>query len=276
MKLKSVLSECWTGYKQVGMKNKGGRQVPNCVPESVNEGRNIKSVQKDLDKVLDNIQSALAQYKSHKGTEGEKKHIENLKKLNTIKKKLESELDSAVSGLYRDAELKIEEGIITEKQFKGLEGIPSNKSLEKITNDQKLKIIKAKGNIIDFHVPDDQKGKRNFWQVISAGTIKKSSTGNIVMLMGGGPMNSPAFKTIDDLIDGVNWKSMEQRRRFNESIIESRDIKWQDVEVGDSANVKAINKTGVIIKVYGRKFHLKFVDGTMKTFDASELTFVKN
>lgn len=37
MNLKSILSECWTGYKQVGMKNKGGRQVPNCVPESVTE-----------------------------------------------------------------------------------------------------------------------------------------------------------------------------------------------------------------------------------------------
>ena len=23
---------CWSGYKQVGMKDKGGRQVPNCVP----------------------------------------------------------------------------------------------------------------------------------------------------------------------------------------------------------------------------------------------------
>jgi hypothetical protein len=29
---------CWVGYKQVGMKKKGGKQVPNCVPkESVNE-----------------------------------------------------------------------------------------------------------------------------------------------------------------------------------------------------------------------------------------------
>tara|TARA_R100000234_G_scaffold116757_1_gene94211 strand:+ start:929 stop:1327 length:399 start_codon:yes stop_codon:yes gene_type:complete len=29
----SVLSEkCWDGYKQVGMKNKGGKEVPNCVP----------------------------------------------------------------------------------------------------------------------------------------------------------------------------------------------------------------------------------------------------
>ena len=25
---------CWVGYKQVGMKNKGGKQVPNCVPAS--------------------------------------------------------------------------------------------------------------------------------------------------------------------------------------------------------------------------------------------------
>jgi len=24
---------CWVGYKQIGMKNKGGKQVPNCVPE---------------------------------------------------------------------------------------------------------------------------------------------------------------------------------------------------------------------------------------------------
>ena len=26
---------CWTGYKQVGMKDKGGKKVPNCVPESM-------------------------------------------------------------------------------------------------------------------------------------------------------------------------------------------------------------------------------------------------
>lgn len=54
------------------------------------------------------------------------------------------------------------------------------------------------------------------------------------------------------------------------------ELKWQDVETGDSARVKEINKTGVIIKTYGRKFHLKFVDGTEKTYDASELEFFKN
>jgi hypothetical protein len=25
---------CWKGYKQIGMKDKNGKQVPNCVPES--------------------------------------------------------------------------------------------------------------------------------------------------------------------------------------------------------------------------------------------------
>jgi len=25
--------KCWDTHKQVGMKNKGGRQVPNCVPK---------------------------------------------------------------------------------------------------------------------------------------------------------------------------------------------------------------------------------------------------
>ena len=31
----TMTEACWKGYKQVGMKNKGGKQVPNCVPESM-------------------------------------------------------------------------------------------------------------------------------------------------------------------------------------------------------------------------------------------------
>lgn len=32
-KLKDILQEdCWKGYKQYGMKEKDGKQVPNCVP----------------------------------------------------------------------------------------------------------------------------------------------------------------------------------------------------------------------------------------------------
>jgi predicted nucleotidyltransferase len=35
---KELSDACWTGYKQVGMKNKGGKQVPNCVPEAYDIG----------------------------------------------------------------------------------------------------------------------------------------------------------------------------------------------------------------------------------------------
>ena len=36
-KINNILNEkapCWKGYKQVGMKDKDGKEVPNCVPES--------------------------------------------------------------------------------------------------------------------------------------------------------------------------------------------------------------------------------------------------
>lgn len=53
-------------------------------------------------------------------------------------------------------------------------------------------------------------------------------------------------------------------------------VKWQDVNVGDSALVKETNKMGVIFSTYGRKFNLRFVDGSEKTYDASDLEFFKD
>jgi hypothetical protein len=98
---------CWQGYKQVGMKNKGGKQVPNCVPESVvNEARSVGQIQKDFSKVIAAIASELEKYKSVKGTDKAKQYIANLKKLNAAKEKLESEMDYVVSNIYADAELE--------------------------------------------------------------------------------------------------------------------------------------------------------------------------
>jgi hypothetical protein len=77
--------------------------------ESVNEGREVKAIQSDFNKTVAAIETEIRHYKKTKGTPQEKKHIDNLKKLHPIKKKLESELESAVSGLYKDAELKIED-----------------------------------------------------------------------------------------------------------------------------------------------------------------------
>ena len=92
---------CWKGYQQIGMKDKGGKQVPNCVPNEsvVNEGRSVKSIQTDYLKTIDTIQKELALYKKHKDTPQAKKHVENLKKLNVVKNKLQNELDDS---LYDD------------------------------------------------------------------------------------------------------------------------------------------------------------------------------
>jgi hypothetical protein len=101
-------SPCWKGYKQVGMKDKGGRQVPNCVPnESVTEakGRGFASIQNDMAKVVDTIESELEKYKSNKGTDKAKQNVENLKKLNIQKQRLEDELDGKVTSLYADYDL---------------------------------------------------------------------------------------------------------------------------------------------------------------------------
>ena len=77
--------------------------------ESINEGRGVKAIQSDFNKTVAAIETELLHYKKTKGTPQEKKHVDNLKKLHPIKKKLEAELESAVSGLYKDVELKIED-----------------------------------------------------------------------------------------------------------------------------------------------------------------------
>lgn len=120
--------------------------------------------------------------------------------------------------------IKLFKDFLFESQLKGLEAIPSNVSLDKISDTQKLKIIKEAGNIIDFIVPDWAKNKYDVWQVIGTGKIKKNMSGDF-FLEGKGPIkSSPAFKTMNDLINGVDWKSMEQTRRFNEGLNRIKDI----------------------------------------------------
>ena len=52
-------------------------------------------------------------------------------------------------------------------------------------------------------------------------------------------------------------------------------LSWQKFKEGDSALVKDENKLGTIVKAYGRKFHLRFPDGFMKTYDAQDLMFLQ-
>jgi hypothetical protein len=130
----------------------------------------------------------------------------------------------------------LNESTITERQFKGLDGIDAKTPLTKISDAQKLKIIQSTGNIISFFVP---KGvTRNFWQVISTGKIKKgkSLSGDVVYTLPGKMIGSPQFKSEKDLIDGVDWESVEQARRFNESVVNEESFVAKSTKSGKVVN----------------------------------------
>ena len=62
---------CWDGYKQVGMKKKGKRMVPNCVPESskTNERKLTKVELKDREKYVKKLKPKLKDFKKRYGDE---------------------------------------------------------------------------------------------------------------------------------------------------------------------------------------------------------------
>jgi hypothetical protein len=78
--------------------------------------RSVKAIQKDYSNVVSDMEKHLELYKKSKGTPEEKKHIGHLKDLTAKKKKLQAELDLAVAGLYKNAELKVDEALTYPKR----------------------------------------------------------------------------------------------------------------------------------------------------------------
>ena len=88
--------------------------LPDHVKEFIiREVRGIKTISKEYGDVVDQIQKHLELYKQTKGTPAEKQHIQQLKQFNDKKKALAAELDQKVSGMYKDAELKVDEMNVT-------------------------------------------------------------------------------------------------------------------------------------------------------------------
>ena len=46
MRYREILEACWTGYRKQGMKKKGDRMVPNCVPVSEEQTKDSDSVRR--------------------------------------------------------------------------------------------------------------------------------------------------------------------------------------------------------------------------------------
>ena len=88
--------------------------LPDKIKEVVlSELRSVRAIQTDYMKVIDSMEKHLELYKKSKGTPEEKQHIQHLKTLTAQKKKLAAELDAKVSGMYKDAELKVDEATTT-------------------------------------------------------------------------------------------------------------------------------------------------------------------
>lgn len=88
--------------------------LPNKLREMIlSELRSIGVIQKEYFSVLDDIKKTLSAYKDNKGTDKEKQIVSKLKLLNDKKKKLSDEMDSKVSSMYKDAELKVDEASTT-------------------------------------------------------------------------------------------------------------------------------------------------------------------
>jgi hypothetical protein len=52
----NLVEACWTGYKQVGVKKKGNRQVPNCIPESTLDTQDPHGDYKAKSKAIQDLQ----------------------------------------------------------------------------------------------------------------------------------------------------------------------------------------------------------------------------
>jgi len=56
---KEIREACWKGYKQVGTKKKGGKDVPNCVPEeTIEEAKKIQDIARKYKRELQKIQKS--------------------------------------------------------------------------------------------------------------------------------------------------------------------------------------------------------------------------
>jgi hypothetical protein len=80
IKLANLLENdpCWKGYKQVGMKDKNGKEVPNCVPEGIVKEvgipklfLKIEAVKKKIKELMDARKAAVVPY--NKETDPKKK-----------------------------------------------------------------------------------------------------------------------------------------------------------------------------------------------------------
>ena len=156
---------CWDNYKQVGMKMKGGKEVPNCVPESW--------TQEDIDENLRKVKGTSNLYEPRKSTKFSRmksmmKHSDMMKKKDDEDRKTKKASGDYKMRMYNSVKLENAWGEITEKDDKS--GKELNNPTRGDVKKYKVYVKNDKGNVVkvEFGDPnmsikrDDPQARKNF------------------------------------------------------------------------------------------------------------------
>ena len=167
MTFKQMREACWSGFKQVGMKKKGKKLVPNCVPEEEQKedapanaagGGNVAGIGVGADGEPGIRPKAANQYKKKNKDEFKKRIMTFLKRFKTIKEEQEMRASEIASQASNDSELyrrQIQPIIknLGRKKFKGVYNKDLAVKLFRYAVDNKVKEIAQQKNMSSRMIP---------------------------------------------------------------------------------------------------------------------------
>ena len=162
LSFKSFREACWSGFKQVGMKKKGKKLVPNCVPEEAPAnsagGGNIAGIGVGPDGEPGVMPKAAQQYKKKNKEDLKGRMTKFLSKFRTVKEEREMTASDLASQASNDADLykrQIQPIIknLGRKKFKGVYNKDLAVKLFRYAVDNKVKEIAQQKNMSSRMIP---------------------------------------------------------------------------------------------------------------------------
>ena len=167
MTFKQMREACWSGFKQVGMKKKGKKLVPNCVPEEEQKedapansagGGAIAGIGVGPDGEPGVMPKAAKQYKKKNKDEFKSRIMKFLKNFKTVKEDNEMRASEIASQASNDSELyrrQIQPIIknLGRKKFKGVYNKDLAVKLFRYAVDNKVKEIAQTKNMSSRMIP---------------------------------------------------------------------------------------------------------------------------
>ena len=204
---------CWVGYKQVGMKKKGDRMVPNCVKEDLQEADLSKSQVKMVHKKADDLPKK--DFRKRYGKDGDA--VRYATATNIVKKKLgiEEKYIGDIRGMYTNAQLTRMKADWANKPLSAL-----TKSIQdyvkKLDNPTKAALIAAKINHVSDYVDKtfDENTQPKGDETMNEATYKDKFNAT---------MKDFGIKSLGDL------KSDEEKKKFFKAVDAKHDAKNEEL-----------------------------------------------